>query len=147
MKALGSFSYGIAALGFAVLTVLLAVNWRGRRPGGYLVAASALTAAWAVLLMRSNGGMPIYSMEVLRSSSWLLALAAIAVAIAPRPLIWTVRLICGLLIASTLFIPVLPRLGLDPTLVLSRVGLVTSLLGLLLLEQHQAKQRQHQANA
>jgi putative PEP-CTERM system histidine kinase len=135
MKAIGSISYGIAALGFAVLTVLLAVNWRGRRPGGYLVAASALTAAWAVLLMRSNGGMPIYSMEVLRSSSWLLALAAIAVAIAPRPLIWTVRLICGLLIASTLFIPVLPRLGVDPTLVLSRVGLVTSLLGLLLLEQ------------
>jgi putative PEP-CTERM system histidine kinase len=134
MKAIGSISYGIAALGFVVLTVLLAVNWRGRRPGGYLVAASALTAAWAVLLVTTKS-MPIYPMEVLRSSSWLLALSAIAVAVAPRPLIWTVRGVCGLLIASTLVMPTLTRLGLEPTLVLSRVGLVTSLLGLVLLEQ------------
>ena len=134
MKAIGSISYGIAALGFVVLTVLLAVNWRGRRPGGYLVAASALTAAWAVLLV-ANKGMPMYLFEVLRSSAWLLALAAIAVAIAPRPLIWTVRVVCGLLIASTLVMPALSRLGVAPTLVLSRVGLVTSLLGLVLLEQ------------
>jgi putative PEP-CTERM system histidine kinase len=134
MKAIGSISYGIAALGFVVLTVLLAVNWRGRRPGGYLVAASALTAAWAVLLVATKG-MPMYLIEVLRSSAWLLALAAIAVAIAPRPLIWTVRVVCGLLIASTLVMPALARLGVAPTLVLSRVGLVTSLLGLVLLEQ------------
>jgi putative PEP-CTERM system histidine kinase len=134
MKAIGSISYGIAALGFVVLTVLLAVNWRGRRPGGYLVAASALTAAWAVLLVATKG-MPMYLVEVLRSSAWLLALAAIAVAIAPRSLIWTVRVVCGLLIASTLVMPALTRLGVAPTLVLSRVGLVTSLLGLVLLEQ------------
>jgi putative PEP-CTERM system histidine kinase len=134
MKAIGSISYGIAALGFVVLTVLLAVNWRGRRPGGYLVAASALTAAWAVLLVASKG-MPMYLVEVLRSSAWLLALVAIAGAIAPRPLIWTVRVVCGLLIASTLVMPALARLGVAPTLVLSRVGLVTSLLGLVLLEQ------------
>ncbi|HEV8331052.1 MAG TPA: XrtA/PEP-CTERM system histidine kinase PrsK [Steroidobacteraceae bacterium] len=134
MKAIGSISYGIAALGFVVLTVLLAVNWRGRRPGGHLVAASALTAAWAVLLVATKG-MPMYFMEVLRSSAWLLALSAVAVAIAPRPLIWTVRGVCGLLIASTLALPALTRLGVAPTLVLSRVGLVTSLLGLVLLEQ------------
>jgi putative PEP-CTERM system histidine kinase len=134
MKAIGSISYGIAALGFVVLTVLLAVNWRGRRPGGYLVAASALTAAWAVLLIATKG-MPMYLIEVLRSSAWLLALAAVAVAIAPRPLIWTVRVVCGLLIASTLVMPAITRLGVAPTLVLSRVGLLTSLLGLVLLEQ------------
>ncbi|HKS56627.1 MAG TPA: XrtA/PEP-CTERM system histidine kinase PrsK [Steroidobacteraceae bacterium] len=134
MKAIGSISYGIAALGFVVLTVLLAVNWRGRRPGGYLVAASAVTAVWALMLVTSRG-MPTYLMEVLRSSSWLLALAAIAVAVAPRPLIWTVRVVCGVLIASTLVMPALTRLGVVPTLVLSRVGLVTSLLGLVLLEQ------------
>ena len=50
MKTIGSISYGIAALGFVVLAVLLAVNWRGRRPGGYLLAASGLTAAWAAVL-------------------------------------------------------------------------------------------------
>jgi len=139
MKAIGSISYGIAALGFVVLAALLAVNWRGRRPGGYLVAASALTAAWAALLAAiDEQSMPlllVYLAEVLRSSSWLLALAAIATAVAPRPLIWTVRVVCGLAIASSLIFPTLARLGFNPLLVLSRTGLALSLLGLVLLEQ------------
>ena len=134
MKAIGSLSFGIAALGFVVLTALLAVNWRGRRPGGYLVAASALTAAWALLLAMRNG-LPTYLAEVLRSSAWLLALAAIAVSVAPRALIWTVRVVCGLLIASALVVPALARLGLDQTMMLSRTGLIASLLALVLLEQ------------
>jgi putative PEP-CTERM system histidine kinase len=139
MKAIGSISYGIAALGFVVLAVLLAVNWRGRRPGGYLVAASALTAVWAVLLAtidsRSMPVLLVYLAEVLRSSAWLLALAAIAAAVAPRSLIWIVRIACGLAIASTLIVPALARLGLNPLLTLSRTGLALSLLGLVLLEQ------------
>ena len=134
MKAIGSLSFGIAALGFVVLTALLAVNWRGRRPGGNLVAASALTAAWALLLAMRNG-LPTYLAEVLRSSAWLLALAAIAVSVAPRALIWTVRVVCGLLIASALVVPALARLGLDQTMMLSRTGLIASLLALVLLEQ------------
>ncbi|HJY37335.1 MAG TPA: XrtA/PEP-CTERM system histidine kinase PrsK, partial [Steroidobacteraceae bacterium] len=134
MKAIGSLSFGIAALGFVVLTALLAVNWRGRRPGGNLVAASALTAAWALLLAMRNG-LPTYLTEVLRSSAWLLALAAIAVTVAPRALIWTVRVVCGLLIASALVVPALARLGLDQTMMLSRTGLIASLLALVLLEQ------------
>lgn len=139
MKEIGSISYGIAALGFVVLTVLLAVNWRGRRPGGYLVAASALTAAWAVLLaVIDSQSMPVllvYLAEVLRSSAWLLALVAIAAAVAPRALVWTVRVACGLAIASTLIVPALARLGFNPLLTLSRTGLALSLLGLVLLEQ------------
>jgi putative PEP-CTERM system histidine kinase len=139
MKAIGSISYGIAALGFVVLAVLLAVNWRGRRPGGYLLAASALTAVWAVLLAaidsRSMPVLLVYLAEVLRSSAWLLALAAIAAAVAPRPLIWTVRIACGVAIASTLVVPALAMLGLNPLLTLSRTGLALSLLGLVLLEQ------------
>jgi putative PEP-CTERM system histidine kinase len=139
MKAFGSISYGIATLGFVVLAVLLAVNWRGRRPGGYLIAASVFTAAWALLLatidINSVPPLLVYLAEVLRSSAWLLALAAIATAVAPRPLIWTVRVACALVIASTLIVPALARLGLHPLLTLSRAGLVTSLLGLVLLEQ------------
>ena len=80
MKTIGSISYGIAALGFVVLAALLAVNWRGRRPGGYLLAASALTAAWAAVLASVDSDhMPlllVYLVEVLRSSAWLLALAS-----------------------------------------------------------------------
>lgn len=139
MKEIGSISYGIAALGFVVLTVLLAVNWRGRRPGGYLVAASALTAAWAVLLaVIDSQSMPVllvYLAEVLRSSAWLLALVTIAAAVAPRALVWTVRVACGLAMASTLIVPALARLGFNPLLTLSRTGLALSLLGLVLLEQ------------
>ncbi len=139
MKAIGSISYGIAALGFVVLAALLAVNWRGRRPGGYLVAASAITAAWGVLLATiDSNSMPVllvYLAEVLRSSAWLLALVVIAGAVAPPPLIWMVRAACGLAIAATLVVPALARLGIDPLLMLSRTGLVMSLLGLVLLEQ------------
>ncbi|HEY7639550.1 MAG TPA: XrtA/PEP-CTERM system histidine kinase PrsK [Steroidobacteraceae bacterium] len=146
MKSIGSISYGIAALGFVVLAALLAVNWRGRRPGGYLVAASALTAAWAVLLAlidtRSMPVLLVYLAEVLRSSAWLLALAAIATAVAPRPLIWIVRVACGLAVASTLIVPALARLGLNPLLTLSRTGLALSLLGLVLLEQIYRNSRQ-----
>jgi putative PEP-CTERM system histidine kinase len=139
MKAIGSISYGIAALGFVVLAALLAVNWRGRRPGGYLVAASALTAGWAVLLATLDidavPPLPVYFAEVMRSSAWLLALAAIATAVAPRALIWTVRIACALAITLTLFLQTLAQLGVTPMLLLSRVGLILSLLGLVLLEQ------------
>jgi putative PEP-CTERM system histidine kinase len=50
-------------------------------------------------------------------------------------LIWTVRVVCGLLIASALVVPALARLGLDQTMMLSRTGLIASLLALVLLEQ------------
>src|SRR5688572_20828837 len=106
MKTIGSISYGIAALGFVLLAVLLAVNWRGRRPGGYLLAASALTAAWAGLLaFIDSDNMPlllVYLAEVLRSSAWLLALVAIGETVAPRALVLIARAVCALALASVL---------------------------------------------
>lgn len=139
MKAIGSISYGIAALGFVVLAVLLAVNWRGRRPGGYLLAASALTAAWAAVLASvDSDNMPlvlVHLIEVLRSSAWLLALLAIAGTIVPRALVLIARGVCVLAVASVFFMPALAKLGLSTPLLLSRSGLIMALLGLVLVEQ------------
>jgi putative PEP-CTERM system histidine kinase len=139
MKTIGSISYGIAALGFVVLAVLLAVNWRGRRPGGYLLAASALTAAWAAVLASVDADqMPlllVYLTEVLRSSAWLLALVAIAQAIVPRALVLITRAVCALAVVSAVAMPALAQLGMHPLVLLSRSGLVMALLGLVLVEQ------------
>ena len=139
MKTIGSISYGIAALAFVVLAVLLAVNWRGRRPGGYLLAASALTAAWAAVLASVDiDHMPlllVYLAEVLRSSAWLLALLAIAETIVPRALVLTARAVCALAVGSIFAMPVLTKFGLNPLLLLSRSGLVMALIGLVLVEQ------------
>ena len=139
MKTIGSISYGIAALGFVVLAVLLAVNWRGRRPGGYLLAASALTAAWAAVLASVDiDHMPlllVYLAEVLRSSAWLLALLAIAETIVPRALVLTARAVCALAVGSVFAMPALAKFGLNPLLLLSRSGLVMALIGLVLVEQ------------
>jgi putative PEP-CTERM system histidine kinase len=139
MKTIGSISYGIAALAFVVLAVLLAVNWRGRRPGGYLLAASALTAVWAAALASvERDNMPVllvYLVEVLRSSAWLLALVAIAQTIVPRVLVLIARAVCALAVVSVFAMPALAKFGLHPLLLLSRSGLVMALIGLVLVEQ------------
>ena len=44
MNAFGIASYGIAALSFLVLTLLLITAWRGRQQGAQLILASAMTA-------------------------------------------------------------------------------------------------------
>ena len=47
---LGAVGYGIAALGYALLAVLLAVAWEGRGQGWRLIAAALATAGWAAAL-------------------------------------------------------------------------------------------------
>jgi putative PEP-CTERM system histidine kinase len=143
MNAFGIASYGIAALSFLVLTVLLITAWRGRHQGAHLIAASAITAIWAfVLVVQSyTGHVPvllIYIAEAMRGGSWLLALVAVAGVAAPRPLVITSRTLCIVLLAAALVLPVLEHFGIaviNPTLLLSRAGLALSLLALILLEQ------------
>ena len=50
MNVMGAIGYGIAAAAFMLLAVLMMVSWRGRRQGVYLIAASVITGAWALLL-------------------------------------------------------------------------------------------------
>jgi len=143
MNAFGIASYGIAALSFLVLTVLLVTAWRGRRQGALLIMASGVTAVWAVILAAQSSSdhvpvLVIYLAEAMRGGSWLLALLAVAGIAAPKPLVIAARTLCVMLLAAALILPVLEHFGLaviNPTLLLSRAGLALSLLALVLLEQ------------
>lgn len=143
MKTLGVAGYGVAALGFSFLTALLAISWRGRKVGARFIAASAVTAVWAVVLALESrlGPMPllfVYVAEVARDATWLLVLTELAGAAAPRILtVGTHVLWIGLLVL-VIAAPTLPPLAAHietPALLLSRSGLALSLCGLVLLEQ------------
>lgn len=143
MTAFGIASYGIAALSFLVLTVLLITAWRGRQQGAHLIVASVATALWAALLAVQSytGQIPvlvIYIAEAIRGGAWLLALVAVAGVAAPPALARAARVLCVLLLGAAVVLPLLEQLGvavINPTLLLSRAGLALSLLALILLEQ------------
>lgn len=143
MNVVGAIGYGIAAAAFMLLAVLMMVSWRGRRQGVYLITASVITGAWALLLagqafVGRSPMLPLYVAETLRNGAWLYALCSIAGSNAPRGLRHLAR---AAPILALLAIPVLSFLEnrgvavLPPELLLSRMGLATSLLGLILLEQ------------
>lgn len=143
MNMLGTAGYGVAALGFVVLTLLLVTSWQGRHVGARMIAASIATAAWAfVLAMESHHGqipvLLIYAVEIARDVAWLLVLTELASSMAPRVLIVTTHVLWLALIIAGLAAPVLMRMGLDvgpPALLVSRAGLALALAGLVLLEQ------------
>jgi putative PEP-CTERM system histidine kinase len=143
MNALAPTSYGLAALSFLLLTILLSTSWRGGRLAAHLAAASAATVLWALVLSLQHYfvHMPvlaIYLAEVARDCAWMLALATLAGPAAPRWLVFGVRGLCLLLITTAIATPALESLGrlaVDPTAILSRTGLAASLVALILLEQ------------
>jgi len=141
---LGLLSYGLAAVGFLILTLLLAVSWEGRAQGVRLVVACAVTAVWAGLLAAGSGYVQLPTStvllaEFLRYGAWFIVLtgltqgAGIAKGIGRfAHVIWAGSIV--LLLAG----PVLDGLGLqlpEPASVLGHAGLLLSLLGLVLLEQ------------
>lgn len=126
-----------------LLAVLMMVSWRGRPQGVYLITAAVITGAWALLLagqafVGRSPMLPLYVAETLRNGAWLYALCSIASSNAPRSLRALAR---AAPILALLALPVLSFLDnrgvqvLPPELLLSRMGLATSLLGLILLEQ------------
>lgn len=143
MNTLGVAGYGAAALAFFFLTVLLVTSWRGKRVGARLIVASAITAAWALLLAAESrlGHMPlalIYLAEIARDAAWLLVLTELAVATAPRLLIIFTHVAWLGLLVAVVAVPLVPQLAQRvsiPSLLLSRAGLVLALCGLVLLEQ------------
>lgn len=132
--AFGVAGYAAASLAFIVLTLLLATSWRGRGQGGHLIAASAMTALWALGLAMQAGGRPlplpvVHTLEALRAGAWILALLALARGVLPRFIGIAARVIwAGLLLAGWL----LPALG---QRLLAQGGIVFALVVLVLLEQ------------
>ena len=72
----GTLSYGLAAIAFAALAVLLGVSWRGRIQGALLTLAAIIAGLWAGLAAAQvAAGRPISLLvevtELARSGLWL----------------------------------------------------------------------------
>jgi putative PEP-CTERM system histidine kinase len=144
MPALGLISYGAAAIGFLLLTLLLATSWEGRAQGVRLVGACAVTTLWAALLALSSqrGAVPVPTLllaEFLRYGAWFFVLTGLArsagIAVVLGRLVHVAWFGGALVLLGT---PLLERAGWrvpEPVAVLANAGLAMALLGLVLLEQ------------
>lgn len=75
----GAFGYGLAAVLFFFLTVLLLTSWRGRMQGGLLMAVAFANAVWAAaqavqIAWHSVGISWLWALESLRDLAWILFL-------------------------------------------------------------------------
>jgi putative PEP-CTERM system histidine kinase len=141
----GVIAYGLASLGFLLLTILLATSWEGRSQGARLIAACAATAAWAALISYAawRQEMPVALVtlvEFLRDGSWLFVLAGLvergglSVLLARAT---NVLVVVGVALAA---IPLISELrgspaGIAPAVVLVYGGLLMALAALVLIEQ------------
>jgi putative PEP-CTERM system histidine kinase len=78
----GFVSYLLAAVGFLMLTLLLATSWQGRSQGARLVVACGFTAAWAGVLAHAvwTQTMPVAQVtlaEFVRDAAWLIVLGGL----------------------------------------------------------------------
>lgn len=76
MHEIGVIGYLTAAVGFAVLSLLLLSSWRGRTQGVLLVVASVLTSLWAGLAAYQTSqhvilDLPFVIVELLRDCTWI----------------------------------------------------------------------------
>jgi len=140
----GLLSYGLAAVGFLILALLLAISWEGRSQGVRLIVACTVTAAWAALLAVGSGYLVISApvlllAEFLRYGAWIFVLTGLTRATGvARGLGHVAHLVWFGCVAFLLLAPTLIRWGIrlpEPAGLLSHAGLALSLLGLVLLEQ------------
>ena len=78
----GFVSYLLAAVGFLILTLLLATSWQGRSQGARLVVACGFTTAWAGVLAHAAWTQSIPLPQVLlaefvRDAAWLVVLSGL----------------------------------------------------------------------
>ena len=76
--AIGTISYALAALAFAILTGLLAVSQRDKSLGVPLMSAAGLTGVWATMMAyaATHDIAPVLPalLEIVRDGAWLLLL-------------------------------------------------------------------------
>ncbi|MEJ2565528.1 MAG: PEP-CTERM system histidine kinase PrsK [Gammaproteobacteria bacterium] len=148
---IASFSYGIAAGAFFILSLLLVTSWRGHLQGALLAAAAMVTGLWAASITAMQSGLafmllPSAILEVIRDLSWALFLMKL---LDPRPgwrgllagrLRWwlTGLMLLGIVLVSLIVIGFLRAKSL-PTMVgvdAHIIGhLALALVGLVLVEQ------------
>ncbi len=140
---LGAVSYVLAAGAFLVLMLLLWTGWRGRPQGARFILASLATVVWAATLAlhAATDRIPfvvVFTAELLRDGAWLAVLVGLASPILPAFLRIGLPVLWGLLLLSGILTPLLDPAGFSnhaPLLLLSRSGLVLSMLALILVEQ------------
>ena len=141
MPSLGLVSYGLAAAGFLLLTLLLSISWEGRAQGMRLVAACGVTTVWAAsLALQAWLPAPLVLLaEFLRYGAWFVALTGLTRATGIAA--WLSRAVHVAWISSAagvLALPLLASAGLpvpQPVGLLASVGLLLAVMGLVLLEQ------------
>ncbi len=140
----GVLSFGLAGVGFLVLTLLLAVSWEGRSVGMRLVAACGLTSLWGLVYAAGvyRGGLPLpllLPLETLHLGAWIYVLTGLAAAMGlGRTLVRGVHFglaawSCGILL--NVFVPALFTSGMAQGQLLVYGGIGLSLAGLVLIEQ------------
>jgi putative PEP-CTERM system histidine kinase len=141
---LGFLSYGLAATGFLLLTLLLLTSWEGRALGVRLVIACAVTTLWAALLALGSQVVLVSTQllllaEFLRCGAWFVVLTGLTksagIASGLSRFVHVVWIGAAVLLFAT---PMLVVAGLPAphaTAVLANGGLLMALLGLVLLEQ------------
>ena len=143
--AAGVYSYGVAAVAYLLLSLLLFTGWRGRSTGGLrLIVACFVTAVWAALmaLLEMRDAVPLYGaalLECLRNLAWILVLAGLADSAGvarglARGAVATC-IVLSIYLAGAPFAAVAGWPMLPPAFALNGTGLLLALLGLLLLEQ------------
>ena len=143
--AAGVYSYGVAAVAYLLLSLLLLTGWRGRSTGGLrLIVACLVTAGWAAAMawLVYRDQVPLYGaalLECLKDLAWIAVLAGLASSAGIARRLALGALLTGAVLAVYLAaVPLLQLAGLPsvaPVFALNATGLVLALLGLLLLEQ------------
>jgi len=142
LKLFGAVSYGFASAAFLLLALLLFASMRGRTSGARLIVASLATSLWAGALALPGWPRPlpliiVYLLEMLRDTSWLLAVAGLTRSVFPRPLVIGGQVLClGLLTLGPALLVLDPSAFADTSAwPLVRAGLAMAIFSLVVVEQ------------
>ena len=141
---LAAWGYGLAALVYTMLTVMILTSWRQRSQAYLLVTASLLTALWAGVEAASVLYTPLIpwglALEVCRNASWLaLLLYILRLRLVPVPAhLKALQTVLGLLVVGLLTMLILPfwvsGISLGPIL-LPAGFIALAVMGLVAVEQ------------
>lgn len=141
---LAAWGYGLAALAYTVLSVMILTSWRQRSQAYLLVTASLLTALWAGVEAASVLYTALIpwglALEVCRNASWLaLLLYILRLRLVPAPVhLKALQSVLGLLVVGLLTILILPfwlpGISLGPIL-LPAGFIALAVMGLVAVEQ------------
>lgn len=143
---LALYGYGVAAVLFLGLSILVLLNWQGNARGGFLALATLTTVIWAAGIAYEATGPSldwntVLVLELARDTSWLIFLATVLNRATGGHLVWIMRFggpaigiaLLSLVVLSR-FLPNLNTLQ-SPLSTLTLGSLVTSLCIVVYLEQ------------